>query len=114
MHTFMIFAQILVLVLVFSALLLILHTDVTNMQQMMVFFLVCSLVQNAGYLLELASKEPQAALWAIKMQYLGSGWVILFFLRFIYYYCGVRLPRPVIPTLVLVNMTIFGSVCMDE
>lgn len=108
MHTFMIFAQILVLVLVFSALLLILHTDVTNMQQMMVFFLVCSLVQNAGYLLELASKEPQAALWAIKMQYLGSGWVILFFLRFIYYYCGVRLPRPVIPTLVLVNMTIFG------
>ena len=79
MHTFMIFAQILVLVLVFSALLLILHTDVTNMQQMMVFFLVCSLVQNAGYLLELASKEPQAALWAIKMQYLGSGWVILFF-----------------------------------
>lgn len=71
MHTFMICAQILVLLLVFSALLLILHMDVTNMQQMMAFFLVCSIIQNSGYLLELASTEPQAALWAIKMQYLG-------------------------------------------
>ncbi|MDE7325758.1 MAG: hybrid sensor histidine kinase/response regulator, partial [Lachnospiraceae bacterium] len=108
MHTFMIFAQILVLVLVFSALLLILHTDVTNMQQMMVLFLICSLVQNAGYLLELASKEPQAALWAIKMQYLGSGWVILFFVRFIFYYCGINFPRLALRALTVTNMVIFG------
>ncbi len=114
MHTFMICAQILVLLLVFSALLLILHMDVTNMQQMMAFFLVCSIIQNSGYLLELASTEPQAALWAIKMQYLGSSWVILFFMRFIYYYCGMKVPRQVLWALSAANMIIFGFVWTND
>lgn len=108
MHTFMICAQILVLLLVFSVLLLILHTDVTNMQQMMAFFLICSIIQNSGYLLELTSTQPQAAMWAVKMQYLGSGWAILFFLRFIYYYCGMKVPQQVLWMLSAANMVVFG------
>ena len=48
MHSFMIVIQILGLALAFSALILILHTDVTNVQQMMVFFLICIIVQSSG------------------------------------------------------------------
>ncbi len=108
MHTFMVIVQILGLILAFSALILILHTDVTNMQQMMTFFLICIIVQNSGYLLELGAREPQAALWAVKMQYLGSCWVVLFFARFVFCYCAMTPPAWLIRALAVVNMVVFG------
>lgn len=108
MHSFMIVIQILGLALAFSALILILHTDVTNVQQMMVFFLICIIVQSSGYLLELGASEPQASLWAVKFQYLGSCWVVLFFAKFVFSYCGLTPPKWLISGLAVINMVVFG------
>ena len=38
----------------------------------MQYFLLGSVVQNAGYLLELTAPTLEAALVAVKMQYIGS------------------------------------------
>lgn len=108
MHTFMIIAQVLGLVLAFLALMLILHTDVTNMQQMMVIFLICVIIQSAGYLLELMSTEPQSALWAVKVQYLGSCWVPLFFAKFCFYYCGLKAPKRLMRALAGIDALVFA------
>lgn len=108
MHTFMVVVQVLGLLLAFSALILILNTDVTNMQQMMVIFLICVIIQSAGCLLELMSTEPQSALWSVKIQYLGSCWIPLFFAKFSFYYCGLKAPRKLIHGLVVMNMFVFA------
>ena len=54
------------------ALLLLLKEDGSSEQKLMQYFLVGSLIQNAGYLLELTASGMEAALVAVKVQYLGS------------------------------------------
>lgn len=81
--------QIMVIFLAFIAIVLLLHTDVTKAQFLMVCFMMMVLIQNVGYLFELVAKTPEAAMTAVKMQYLGSPWVVYFFCLFLRSYCHI-------------------------
>ncbi len=114
MHTFFIFLQIFTLVLIFAALVLILHNDVTAMQLMMLCFLICILIQNMGYFFELMAKNPEEALIAVKVQYMGSCWTILFFSRFIYYYCRSNRSKAIFWVIAAAAITVFTAVITSE
>lgn len=85
--------QAFALVLIIWAIILLLSIDNTKMQQTMLCFMFMTLIQNAGYMLELLSTTAEASLMTIRMQYLGVGFLTIFFSQFIYYYCNRRPPR---------------------
>ncbi|MCM1537580.1 MAG: ATP-binding protein [bacterium] len=64
----------------------------TKEQKLMGYFLCGSLVQNAGYLMELTAKSLDVAVLAVKIEYLGSLFVPLFYCWFIFNYCYIRRP----------------------
>lgn len=62
----------------------------TYAQKLMLSFTIAEFVHNAGYLLELFSKTQQEAMVAVKIEYLGSSIVAIFFMMFICNYCGLK------------------------
>ena len=57
---------------IFLALVLLLNGDGSREQKLMEYFLVGALILNMGYLLEVTAPTMEAALVAVKMQYLGT------------------------------------------
>lgn len=57
-------------------------------QKLMIFFILAEFLHNAGFILEMLSKSQETALMAVKMEYIGSSAVTIFYMMFIKYYCG--------------------------
>lgn len=99
--------QTISIALCFLAILILLFKDITKIQLMMTCFMICSLIQNIGYLFEIISDTPESALNAVKFQYLGSCFVILFFCRFISYYTNFKYPKFMLPSLTVISFVVF-------
>ena len=80
--------QVLGCVVLVCALVYIFRGGSTYTQRLMLSFTIAELVHNAGFLLELLSKSQAEALSAIKVEYLGSAAVAIFFMMFISNYCS--------------------------
>lgn len=92
------------------ALLLLLKGDGSREQKLMQYFLIGSLVQNAGYLLELTAPTLEAALVAVKMQYLGSLTIPVSYCFFIYSYCCEKMPKKILEKLIAADVLVLGLV----
>ncbi len=73
----------------------------------MQYFLLGSVVQNAGYLLELTAPTLEAALVAVKMQYIGSLVIPVSYCYFIYSYCYEKTPRKILWVIKAVDVLVF-------
>jgi len=82
--------QIIGVFLLICALVYVFRGGSTYTQRLMFSFTISELVHNAGYLLELLAKTEEAAMAAIKVEYLGGAAVAIFFMMFIFNYCGQR------------------------
>jgi len=82
--------QIVGLFMLLCALVYIFRGGSTYTQRLMLSFTISELVHNAGYLLELLSKSKEEAMLAIKVEYLGGAAVAIFFMMFIFNYCGKK------------------------
>jgi len=60
----------------------------TYAQRLMLSFNIAAFVHNMGFLLELFAKTKEEAMVAVKVEYLGSSIVAIFFMMFICNYCG--------------------------
>ncbi len=84
--------EIVTICVIFVALGLLLNGDGSREQKMMEYFLVGVLVQNTGYLIELTAPCLEAAVVAVKMEYLGSLTVPICYCYFMYLYCFKKAP----------------------
>ncbi len=78
------------------ALFLLLKGDGSREQKLMLYFLTGALIQNAGYLLELTSPTVEAAMVAVKMQYLGSLTIPITYCHFMFSYCYEKAPEKIL------------------
>ena len=83
--------QIIGICAIFFALALLLNGDGSREQKLMEYFLVGALIQNIGYLLEVTAPIMEAALVAVKMQYMGSLVMPVCYCYFIYTVLRMRL-----------------------
>lgn len=93
--------------MIIFALTLLLKGDGSREQKLMQYFLIGSLIQNAGYLLELTAPTLEAALVAVKIQYLGSLTIPVSYCYFIFSYCYEKTPKRVLGILKAVDVFIF-------
>ena len=82
--------QIVGLLMLLCALVYIFRGGSTYTQRLMLSFTISELVHNAGFLLELLAKSKEEAMLAIKVEYLGGAAVAIFFMMFIFNYCGKK------------------------
>ena len=93
MYAVFICLQIVGLILIVYSIVFMFRGESTYAQKLMIFFMTAELVQNSGFLLELLAKSKEAAMIAVKFQYIGSCLVALFYMMFIQYYCTRREKR---------------------
>lgn len=82
----------------------------TKEQKLMGYFLCGSLVQNVGYLMELTAQSLNEAMLAVKVEYLGSLFVPLFYCWFIYNYCYIRRPVWLLKTIAAINFCLLAII----
>ncbi len=92
------------------ALVLLFKGDVSSEQKLMQYFLLGSLIQNAGYLLELTAPGLEAAIVAVKVQYMGSLAVPISYCYFMFNYCYKKKPAKVLSLLKVIDVFILGLV----
>ncbi len=90
MYNVLLLIQIIGIVALVCSLVYIFRGGSTYTQRLMLSFTIAELVHNAGFLLELTSTTAQEALMAIKVEYLGGASVAIFFMMFIFNYCGQK------------------------
>lgn len=101
--------QIITIALCFLAIVILLFKDSTKIPLLMTCFMICALIQNIGYLFELTATNAESAMIAVKFQYLGSAFVILFFSRFISYYINYKFPKFVFPILTVADFIVLAA-----
>ena len=89
------------------ALYLLLKGDGSREQKLMQYFLMGSLIQNAGYLLELTAPTVEAALVSVKMQYVGSLTIPISYCYFMFSYCYEKAPKKILQILKIVDLFIW-------
>lgn len=85
--------ELLCIFTIFAAMVLLMAGGGAREQKFMCYFLCGTLVQNVGYLIELTAPTMEAALAAVKMEYLGSTFLPLCYCGFIFCYCYQRPPE---------------------
>ncbi len=88
MYNILLTVQIVGIVALVCSLVYIFRGGSTYTQRLMLSFTISELVHNAGFLLELMAKTQEEAMVAIKVEYLGGAAVAIFFMMFIFNYCG--------------------------
>lgn len=85
--------QVFGIIIIMITLGILLNSDCSKEQKLMIFFMGGALLQNAGYLLELLADSKGVALTATKVEYLGSGFIALFYCWFLFAYCYRKAPK---------------------
>lgn len=108
--------EIFVICIIAIALLFLLQGSGPREQKLMMCFLIGSLIQNAGYLLEITAPTVEAAMVAVKIQYMGSLTIPIGYCEFIFYYCFEKAPVKVLRFLKIIDVFILGLVltCHDH
>lgn len=78
------------MVLIVCALGVMFRGESTYTQKLLIYCMIAELVQNVGYFIELMSQSKDAALTAVKFEYLGSTLVTIFYMMFIRNYFGIK------------------------
>ncbi len=85
------------------ALLLLLNGDGAKEQKLLIIIMCGALVQNVGYLLELAAPSLDAAMTALIVENVGYSFVPLCYCWFIYIYCYIAPPKTFLRILGVIN-----------
>lgn len=102
--------QVVAMTLLIIAYVIVLFGDNSREQKTMAYFIAGALLQNSGYLLELLATSREAAITAVKMQYLGSIMVPICYCWFIYMYCNKKVPIWLIRSICIMNVFILFCV----
>ncbi|MDE5597193.1 MAG: PAS domain-containing protein, partial [Lachnospiraceae bacterium] len=102
--------EILGICVIAIALFFLLQGSGSREQKLMMCFLIGALIQNAGYLLEITAPTVEAAMVAVKVQYMGSLTIPISYCEFIFNYCFEKAPTKILRFLKIVDVIILGLV----
>lgn len=90
MYGLLVGIQLISILVLISAIVFIFQGGATDSKRLMLAFMAAELVHNTGFLFELMAKTKEAAMVAIKVEYLGSSIVAIVFMMFIFVYCDTK------------------------
>jgi len=80
----------------------------------LLLYIVCCLINNVGYLLEMTAKSSEAAYTATRLLYLGKMNIAFVLLIFMLQYCKVNVKRVVTLALFVFHQVLYGIVLTND
>lgn len=114
MHTLFIVIQYIGILILLVEAFYVIGQRPSKEQQYLTFLIFALCVNFVGYLLELQAGTMQEALMAVKFQYLGKPYIVLFQLLFTMQVCRVKIPRSLVRALACIHTTIVFLVLTCE
>ena len=93
MYDFLVFFQILMVLGCFQFVILMSRQRESMLSKLMLCIGFLGVIQNAGYLLELLSRDVGEAMIAVRVEFMGGAFISTFLFVFVAEYCGYRIPR---------------------
>ena len=93
MYTVLLSAQVAITVLLFICVMLLIKQKNSSASKLMLITCLCTLIQNAGYILELSAKSIEEAMTAIRLEYLGTAFIATSMTIFVVRYCRAKFPK---------------------
>ena len=93
---------------------MVIKLNVNEGQKYMLAFMIMAGIQNVGYLFELIAKTADAAFVAIKMQYLGSTFIMFFLCEYVIYFFKEKRFQKLFRVLGVLNILIMVSVWITD
>lgn len=114
MYTLLLSLQIFAVVISFVCVVLLLVQKSSMPAKLMLVTCFCSFVQNAGYLLEMRSKNISEAMISIRLEYIGASFIVTLLMIFTFKYCRMYLMNAIKWGIVLLDVLVLISVWCYE
>lgn len=111
---FFVGVQVFGIIIILITLAILLNSDCSKEQKLMIFFMGGALLYNTGYLLELLADSKEVAIAAAKVEYMGSSFMPLFYCLFLYAYCYRKTPKNLMKALISINFLLLVLVFTCE
>ena len=89
MYTFLLILQIIAVVFSFLCVVVLLMQKGSEVTKLILVGCLCAFVQNAGYLLEMRSRNLDEVMIAIRLEYIGTAFIATMSMLFVFRYCRV-------------------------
>ena len=93
MYQIAVVLQIFAILFCLLCLLVLVEQRDSKYEKLMMVIISCSLLQNVGYLFELLAKDAGQALYAVKIEYFGSSFLIPLMVVFVFRYSKINYNR---------------------
>ncbi|MCR5672135.1 MAG: response regulator [Lachnospiraceae bacterium] len=90
MYTTLLTLQIIAVIFSFACAAVLLIQKGSEVTKLMLMVCLCAFIQNAGYLLEMASNNLDEVMTAIRLEYVGTSFIVTMSMLFVFRYCRVR------------------------
>lgn len=114
MQTTVILLQMLGILVAAVALAVLVKSEPNRENRLLLSFTLLQIVRNIGYLLEITATDQQAALLAVKVQYLGSCFLTMLLMMFVAKYCSVHIPTACMAVIGVLDLFVLAAVMTCE
>lgn len=90
MYTALLTLQIIAVIFSFVCVAVLLVQKGSEVTKLMLVVCLCAFVQNAGYLLEMRSNNLDEVMIAIRLEYIGTAFIVTMTMLFVFKYCRVK------------------------
>ena len=114
MYNVLLGLQIFAMILSFVCVALLLAQRSSVQTKLVLVICLCSFVQNGGYLLELKSRTLSEAMMAIRVEYIGTSFLVTLLMIFVFRYCRVNFIEPIKGVIFLIDIVVLVCVWCYE
>lgn len=91
MYTALLTLQIIAVIFSFACAAVLLLQKGTEVTKLILVVCLCAFIQNAGYLLEMMSSNLDEVMIAIRLEYIGTAFVVTMAMLFVFMYCRITI-----------------------
>lgn len=110
MYTFLLTIQIIAVVFSLLCAAVLLIQKGSEVTKLILVGCLCAFVQNAGYLLEMASSNLYEVMTAIRLEYIGTAFIATMSMLFVFRYCRVNIQPWLKYTLLIIDVIVLVCV----
>ncbi len=93
MYRITLIIQILAVLICFISIVILLYQKNTKQSRILLLTIICALLQNYGYLMEMRSTCLEEAMMALRIEYVGAAYITLFLMAFNLEFSNVKFSR---------------------
>lgn len=114
MYSVLLCLQVFAMIISFVCVVLLILQKSSETTKLMLVTCLCCFIQNAGYFLEMRSTSVVEAMMAVRVEYIGTSFILTMLMTFVFKYCKVKLMEWLKNALIIVDVLVLVCVWLYE